>query len=147
MSADFFSIAIPLDAEEAEARVPELAAAEEEYHGNVYVDATEEVLGWLAEDTPMSMSPNFPAFVALDRFAAGRRLLGGHAYRWVPSDELVAFHQLVEELGAGWEPAAVMLDRGGNGDEDLRAGLAALAAGIALAATRECGLLLVCIPC
>lgn len=147
MSADFISIALPLDAEDADALVPELAAAEQEYNGNVYVAAGDEIFGRLDQGTPLAMSPNFPAFVALDRFSAGRRLLGGHAYRWVPFDELVALHELVEELDGTWQAAAAMLDRIGNGERDTRAGRDALAAGIELATSLERGLLLLCILC
>lgn len=144
MSADFFSVAVPLDSERAAELLPRLAEAEEEYNGNIYVDATEKILAMLDDDTPLAMSPNFPVFVAIDRFATGRKLLAGHAYRWIPVEELATFHSLVETLEL---PAvASALDRGGNGDEDARKGIEALASGITRAATAKLGLLLVCVP-
>lgn len=144
MSADFFSVALPLDPERVAELLPLLAEAEEEHNGNVYVDATEDLLPLLDDDSALAMSPNFPVFVAIDRFAAKNQLLGGHAYRWIPAGELAAFHTLVEKLEL---PAvASALDRGGNGDQDASAGIEALAAGIERAASAELGLLLVCFP-
>jgi hypothetical protein len=143
MSADFFSAAMPLDADRAEELLPMLAGAEVEHDGNVYIDAAEELLGMI-DPSALAMSPNFPVFVAIDRFAADRKLLGGHAYRWIPAGELAAFHSFAEKLDA--RAAADELDRWGNGGEDVATGLAALGAGIELAALGELGLLLVCFP-
>ena len=144
MSADFFSVAVPLDADRAEELLPMLESAEQEYKGNVYVDATEELLGLIADQTCFAMSPNFPVFVAIDRFAANRKLLGGHAYRWIPAGELATFHSYVEALDA--RAAADEIDRWGNGTDDVATGLAALGTGIEQAARGELGLLLVCFP-
>ena len=83
-------------------------------------------------------------FVAIDRFAANRELLGGRAFRWIPAGELATFHSLVETLEL--PAAASALDRGGNGGDDARTGLAALTAGIECAASNELGLMLVSFP-
>lgn len=144
MSADFFSVAIPLDAESAEELIPMLEGAEQEHNGNVYVDATDELLGLIEDQSGFVMSPNFPVFVAIDRFAANRSLLGGHAYRWIPAGELATFHTFVEKLDA--RAAADEIDRWGNGTDDVASGLTALGNGIEQAAHRELGLLLVCFP-
>jgi hypothetical protein len=143
LSADFFSVALPLDADRAEELLPLLADAEEEHNGNIYVDATDELVG-LIESGGFAMSPSFPVFVAIDRFAANRELLGGRAFRWIPAGELATFHSFVEKLDA--RAAADEIDRWGNGTDDVATGLAALGTGIEQAARGELGLLLVCFP-
>jgi hypothetical protein len=144
MSADFFSVAVPLDADRAEELLPLLAGAEQEYNGNIYVDATDELLAMIEDHSGVVMSPNFPVLVAIDRFAANRKLLGGHAFRWIPAGELATFHTFVEKLDA--RAAADEIDRWGNGTDDVATGLAALGTGIEQAARGELGLLLVCFP-
>jgi hypothetical protein len=144
MSADFFSVALPLVAGAAETLVPKLAQAEKEYNGNTYVEATKEILGLVDDPSQLAMSPNFPVFVAIDRFATNRDLLGGHAFRWIPADELATFHSFVEHLDA--RAAAAHIDRWGNGARDVATGVDTLVTGIDRAANAALGLLLVCVP-
>lgn len=151
MSADFLSFAVPLETSVAESLIPRLLATEEEYNGNVYLLAHELLIALLPQDVPLAGSPNFPVFVALDRFTTPPgQLLGGHAVRWLPPselDELQAFlARLAADDRASLEHAASQLNRWGNGADDVEGGLAALAAGLGAARRTGRGLLLCCLP-
>jgi hypothetical protein len=98
---------------------------EVEYNGNVYLDCgPDEVIELTGEwdEGQLSMTPNFPAFVALDRFGANRQLLLGHAGRLVLADELAGFAAEWKKLRA--KPSLVssafeMVDRGFNDKSDI----------------------------
>lgn len=147
MSADFFSFAVPMAPAVAAPLLAALAATEHEHNGNVYLDAIELVMPYVDETTPLVLSPNFPAFVALDRFTRpGGALLDRHARRWVAPTELAQLEAWIAQLRAGGAAAladaAEQLDRGGNGADDAAAGLAALERGVAAARAAGRGLLL-----
>ena len=154
MSADFISIALPLDPARALGLVETCADAEVEYDGNIFIDASDELMALVDDDVPLAISPSFAAFVALDRFAAepaGITLLDGHAYRWVPADELAVLASALAQLVAGGRDRVVAqvapyLDHWGNGDHDVRIALDALDRGIASAQASGRGLLLACFP-
>jgi len=156
MSADFISIALPLDPARALPLIEICADAEVEYDGNIFVDASEDLMALVDDDVPLAISPSFAAFVALDRFAAqpaGITLLDDHAYRWVPPDELAVIASALAQLVAGTggrdrvvAQVAPYLDRWGNGDQDVRIALDALDRGIASAQASGRGLLLACFP-
>jgi hypothetical protein len=97
--------------------------------------------------TPMAMSPNFPSFVALDRFGIEPRgaLLGGRGFRWIPRAELAAVRSLIAR-GELVAMVAPQLDRWGNGEADVGNALEALERGIDLAEASGRGLLMLCIP-
>ena len=151
MCADFFSVALVLSDAEAAELLGQLRGRDVEYNGNVYCEALDAVMPLITTDTPLAISPNFPAFVALDRFCAqpnGLRLLDNGAHRWLPPDELDALGHTLDRLGeAGQAEAVAMVERGGNGAQDIAAGLEALQHGLADARTTGRGLLLVCTPC
>jgi hypothetical protein len=151
MSADFFSIAVPFDDADASELVPELKAAETEYNGNVFVDATDDLLYLTDQARTVVMSPNFPVFVGFDRFAANRKLLDGHAFRWVAPAELDRFRELLDGIvrAAGGRDAAIerVAREMGSDEPDVAEGLDALTGAIDDAAQAKRGLLLVCIPC
>jgi len=149
LSADFFSFALPLTDDEANALLARLDGSEVEYNGNVYCDVGfDEFAALVTPDTPMSMCPNFPAFVALDRFACDHVILGGKAHRWIPAAEVGRFRSRLDAAMASGrvDQAIAMVDRGGNAAGDIQAGLTALRAGAGEASRNGLGLLLACLP-
>jgi hypothetical protein len=149
VSADFFSIAVVLDDADAAELLPELRAAETEYNGNVYVDMGDELIELVEEAPSPVISASFGVFVGLDRFAADRRLLDGHAFRWVALPELARFRALVDDVvrAAGGRDAAIeRVAREIGGEDDAAAGLDALYGGIDEAERVKRGLLLLCLP-
>jgi hypothetical protein len=131
-----------------------LRGCEQHYNGNVYVEPNDrdqrELFALITEGTNLAISPNFPAFVALDRFVAQPArlsLLDDRAVRYVPPPELEALGQTLEALSElDLAPAQEMLERGNNGARDVEAGLQALRGGLAAARDADLGLLLVCTP-
>jgi hypothetical protein len=153
VSADFFSWALAIRSADARALIATLAATEKEYNGNVYSDATGELMKWLREETPLVRSPHYAAFVALDRFSLGRKLLFGHASRYIAVDKLAEFERDLRAniATAGGEAGVITatqphLERGHQSTE-AREGLDALFRGIALAHASELDLLLACVTC
>jgi hypothetical protein len=151
MSSDFYSVVIPLGDEQASALVESLS--EEEYNGNVYVEGMEP-LELIPDDQVAQlvvMSSNFPALVALDRFGLGRKLLGGHASRWVAAADVPSFrHELAALFAAAGGQDALMaavrdqVERmSGEGEEIWRGVVMALELGFSLATERRTGLVLV----
>jgi hypothetical protein len=162
VSADFFSIAIPHD--RGDTLVSELAAAECEYNDNVYVDLRFDRYNSICvaapepgsddEEIPPIISSNFPVFVALDRFVTGRKLLDGHAFRWLPPDRVPWFGQMFQRVvrfGGGRasviDEVARWIDRGSGAREQAREGLDALEKAIGVAQKAGTGLLVLCVPC
>jgi hypothetical protein len=148
VSADFFSFAVPMDPAVAAELLPVLAASEQECNGNVYVDDVRLVMAYIDPQTSVVLSPNFPAFVALDRFTTPvGALLAGHAVRWLAAAELEGLAATVAGLRAGGAvalaAAAHQLDRGDNGPTDAAAGLDAIERGLGAARAAGRGLLLV----
>jgi len=144
-----FALAVPRSLERKLQRV---VADETEYNGNVYLNCDVEQLSELAGEhlgEDVVMSPNFPVFVAIDRFGAGRALLDGHAGRWVPSQQLAAFStqwKAIKGRAQLVHRAAGAIDRGQDARADIEAGIAAIDAALAAAKKRKLDLALLCVP-
>ena len=149
MSADFFSFAIPLGGAHVATLLEALRATEAEYNGNVYCDALHLVVDLVDASTPTVLSPNFPAFVALDRFTTPTgALLERHACRAFANElELDALEAVVARLRTGGSAAIAgaseQLDRGTNGPHDAAEALSAIERGLATARKNGAGLVLV----
>ena len=155
MSADFFSIAVALDTRRGPTLAASFAAAETEYNGNVYVDATEDAMELAGDDDALAMSSNYPALVAIDRFAArpaGISFLENHAYRQVDSTGRAgavpgrSYDTLIRTYGSRAsliERVAQHLDR----DDNVGEALDGLERALARATRAKQGVLVVCVPC
>lgn len=152
MSADFFSMALTLSPDDAKPLLAALAGSEVEYNGNICCDTDLGVFMEALGDDPedVSMCPNFPAFVAIDRFAAqpaGIRFLEHRAYRWISPSELQGWTETVDALAkADLSEAVAMVERGYNGVRDITQGLTVLRCAVTRARAAGHGILLVCMP-
>ena len=151
VSADFFSLAFPVTDTEATALVATLVGTEVEYNGNVYCDVPiTPFLAHLEVAGDVSMCPNFPALVAIDRFAAepiGAAILQRRAYRCVKHARLPA---LIDDLARltrdDLARAVAQIERGDNGWRDVEAAMALVTRQAKRAQRDGLGLLMVCLP-
>ena len=132
MSADFFSIALVVDPAAARRAVDDLAQLETSHRDNVYLDCSPdalEVFGVELDESMFAMSPNLPAFGAIDRFGCERARLAGRAIRHIPNAEIAAWRPQWEAMRDA--PGLVdrvfpHLDGGYNDETDVTAAVAAI---------------------
>ena len=151
MSADFFSFALVVSPEAAHRAAAGLARLETTYKDNVYLDCGPDaldVLGVELGEGMFVMSPNYPAFVTLDRFGCGRALLGGHAFRHIAHAELAAWRPKWESIrdASGFVDRVVPhLDRGGDARTDVTGAITAIDLALDDAEARGMDLVLACV--
>lgn len=146
MSADFFSFALAVDPAVAEREVTKLARAETAYNDNVYLDCGPETLDVLGVGA-FVMSPNFPAFVAIDRFGCARALLEGHALLHVRHAGLPTWRAKWDAIRKTPNLAQIAfapLDRGYNSDDTISEAVAAIERALEDAEERGRDLILAC---
>jgi len=151
MSADFFSIALVVDPAAARRAVDDLAQLETSHRDNVYLDCSPdalEVFGVELDESMFAMSPNLPAFVAIDRFGCERARLAGRAIRHIPNAEIAAWRPQWEAMRDA--PGLVdrvfpHLDGGYNDETDVTAAVAAIDQALDEAEARCMDVVLVCV--